>query len=194
MNEMRTGFAFVAIFAIGFGIIGWGVYCVFRSRKASGWPSVLGTMNACEIKKTSDVDGTTYRVHVGYAYEVYGRPYQGDRIAFGYSGSNKRAEHAALYDKLSMARYVGVRYDPSNPADSVLTYGLNLSTVRILVFGFMWVFFMIGFTALWNLSSWSTAWTAVSGLTLLVLPAAAIALLMLSRKKDKAILDRIEIR
>jgi hypothetical protein len=78
---MKTGFALVASFAIGFGIIGWGVYCIFRSRKASGWPSVLGTMNACEIKRTSDVDGTTYRVHAGYSYEVYGRPYQGDRIA-----------------------------------------------------------------------------------------------------------------
>jgi len=191
---MSNGFGFGMLFAVGFGIIGWGVYCVFKSQKASYWPFVLGTMNNCEIKKTSDVDGRTYRVHVGYSYEVYGRQYRGDRIAFGYSGTNKHAEHAALYDKLSRASNVIIRYNPSNPSDSVLTYGLNLSTIRILAFGIMWLLFVTGFTALWTLSSWSNMWTLIFGLTLLFFMTGFITIWMLSRKMDKTILDRIEIR
>ncbi len=191
---MSNGFGFGMLFAVGFGIIGWGVYCVFKSQKASCWPFVLGTMNICEIKKTGDVDGITYRVHVYYSYRVNDRQYHGNRIAFGYSGTNKHAEHAALYDKLSRASNVIIRYNPSNPSDSVLTYGLNLSTIRILAFGIMWLLFVIGFTALWTLSSWSKVWTLIFGLTLLFFMTGFITLWMLSRKMDKTILDRIEIR
>ena len=191
---MSNGFGFGMLFAVGFGIICWGVYCVFKSQKASRWPFVLGTMNSCEIKKTSDVDGRTYRVHVGYSYEVYGRQYHGDRIAFGYSGTNKRAEHAELYDKLSRTSNVIIRYNPSNPSDSVLTYGLNLSTIRILVFGIMWLLFVTGFTTLWTLSSGSKVWTLIFGLTLLFFMTGCIIIWVLSRKMDKIILDRIEIR
>ena len=191
---MSNGFGFGMLFAVGFGIIGWGVYCVFKSQKASRWPSVLGTMNICEIKKTGDVDGITYRVHVDYSYKVYGRQYHGDRIAFGYSGTNKHAEHAALYDKLSRASSVIIRYNPSNPSDSVLTYGINLSTIRILAFGIMWLLFMTGFAALWTLSSWPKVWALIFGITLLLFMTGFITLWMLSRKIDKTILNRIEIR
>lgn len=186
---MGIPLGFIMLFAVGFGIIGWGAYCSLKSRIASNWPIVPGEIKSCEIKKTTDVDGDTYRVLVSYSYEVFGRQYHGDRIAFGYCGSNKYAEHSSLYDKLSMTRKVAVRYNPSNPAESALTFGPKMP-LRILVFGFMWVFFMTGFSILWTQSSHSSVWV----LTLLVLPTGAIALWMLSRKSGKTLLDGIEIQ
>jgi hypothetical protein len=186
---MGTNWGFSMLFVVGFGIIGWGMYCALKSRIASNWPTVSGEIKSCEIKKTTDVDGDTYRVLVSYSYEVFGRQYQGDRIAFGYSGTNSHAEHASLYDKLSMARKVAVRFNPSNPAESALTFGLKMP-MRVLVFGFMWVLFMTGFSILWKQSSHSSVWI----LTLLVLPTGASALWMLSRKSGKSLLDGIEIQ
>lgn len=181
------------LFALGLGIFGWGAYCAIRSHRASAWPSALGTVNTCEIKKSTDVDGITYRVHIGYSYEVHGRQYHGERIAFGYSGSNRYAEHAALYEKLSRSQNLNVRYNRSNPADSVLACGPNLSTIRILVFGFIWLLFMTGFSALWSLSVGTAAWNTVFQLTLFFFTIGCIGLWRLSRKIDKGILDRIEI-
>jgi hypothetical protein len=53
---------------------------------------------------------------------------------------------------------------------------------------------MMGFTALWTLSFWPKVWTLIFGITLLFFMTGFITLWMLSRKIDKTILNRIEIR
>jgi hypothetical protein len=41
-----------------------------------------------------------------------------------------------------------VRYDPKDVSRSVLTYGLNRSTIILLVFGITWTVFVAGLTLL----------------------------------------------
>lgn len=143
---MRIGFTLlilvISIFLIGgFVIVGKGINSIFTADKAADWPTVQGTMNACEIKETNNPDGNTYQLHVDYSYEVLGQNYNGQRLAFGYSKSNRYDEHLLLYNKLSMAKTVLVRYNPVNPSESVLTYGVSEYTItQILKF---WVLFFI---------------------------------------------------
>jgi hypothetical protein len=153
---MGIGFAMVAIFvlfvgaffAVGFNIVGRGVYYLVKSRRARTWPLVEGTIHACE---TETADG---RVSVIYSYSVTGHLHQGQRIAFGYSETGvhpDRANHADLCKKLSEARIVKVRYNPAKPSESVLSCGLNRGTVDTLTFGLIWLFFMTGFAAMFVL-------------------------------------------
>jgi len=151
---MDIGFAmFISVFfAVGLGITGWGAYCVFKSQKAAEWPTVEGRINSCEIKEASHDEETKWRVYVNYSYNVFDQQHQGDRVAFGYSESSGYGAHASLHEKLSKARTVSVRYNPENPSESVLTYGLNRSTIMTLIFGLVWLVFTTGFTVIWTLS------------------------------------------
>lgn len=70
--------------------------------------------------------------------------------AFGSSASNA---HNAIFQRLKEAKGVNVRYDPSAPSVSCLSFGLHRSIQIMLAFAFTWLLFMIGFTLLfWLLS------------------------------------------
>ena len=136
-------------FAAGFAMIGFGLRSVFRANQAKNWPTAKGTIESCRIEESSDSDGgTSYKVEVRYLYAVRGRSYEGTRIAFGYSGSSGRAAHQEIADRLNASETVLVRYDPLQPANAVLAYGLNRSILLLLVFGVTWLLFTTGFSLL----------------------------------------------
>jgi hypothetical protein len=170
-----------------------GAYCLVRSLRAGRWPTVLVTITGCEIEDNADADGTTYRVAVTHTYEVNGRQYRGNRTAFGYCGSNWRSKHAGVHELLSTACCAAVRYNPSNAADAVLTYGFNMPIVRILVFGVMWLLLSAFFTTLWTSATPFLLLPLAVG-CVRVLLAGAATLWILSRRAGTGILDRIEIR
>ncbi|MFO1423550.1 MAG: DUF3592 domain-containing protein [Candidatus Competibacteraceae bacterium] len=158
MKIMSTiGFTlFISIFfVVGFGILGYGIYSLHASKQAKNWPTAEGKITTCELKESSDSDGTTYRAVVRYSYAVAGRSYEGNRVAFGYSGSSSRTAHQEIVDRLSSAKTVRVRYDPADVTRSVLSYGLNRSTIFLLVFGATWLLSVTGFTVLWSVESLS---------------------------------------
>lgn len=151
------GFAlFISLFfAVGFGVIASGIYNLRASRIAKRWPTTEGKITHCQIKKSSDSESTTYRAEVRYSYAVGGAEYKGDRVAFGYSGDGGRQAHQQIVDRLSRANTVLVRYDPANPSQSVLSCGVNRSTILLLVFGTTWLLFVTGFTIVWCMSKGS---------------------------------------
>lgn len=155
MKSHMTFFAlFISIFfVVGFALLGYGIHSYHKGRVSRSWPQTVATINRCEIKEDSDSDGTTWKVEVGYSYSVAGSDYSGDRVAFGYSGSSTRAEHRAIYDKIHRAKSVYVRYDPENPASSVIAPGFNRSTFLALAFAITWLLFTTGFTVLWTSAS-----------------------------------------
>ena len=78
---------FISVFyVIGFGILGWGVHGLMKSRQADRWPTVTANVETCDFLEDRDPEGTTYKVDTRYSYEADGISYTGDRIAFGYSG------------------------------------------------------------------------------------------------------------
>ena len=84
------------------------------------------TSSRLEEQETRDRDGFpthTYSAVVGYQYFVAGKAYSGDRYRYGlfFDGTSAQqivSEHPA-------GKKVGVYYNPSNPADSLLRPGLE---------------------------------------------------------------------
>lgn len=144
-------------FAIGFGIFGYGLYSWYSSEAVKAWPTTTGKIIACKLVESGDSDGTTYQAKVTYSYAVAGTVYQSDRVGFGYTGSSDYAEHRELADRLAAAQLVQVRYDPGNAARAALSYGLNRSTIFLLIFGATWLLFVSGLTALSLVSSFGNA-------------------------------------
>ena len=150
MKRMPTGLIifFSIFFAIGFLILGIGLYSLRMSYLAKNWPTTEGKILQCEVKADTDSNRTTFEAIVKYDYVVGGTRYEGDRIAFGYSGSSLRSAHQEIADRLTGVKTVLVRYDPKDASRSVLTYGLNRSTIILLVFGTTWTVFVAGLTLL----------------------------------------------
>jgi hypothetical protein len=147
-------YLFFSVFlAVGLGILGFGVRSLAKSQQVEGWPKAWGTLLERELVESSDSDGTTYRVEVRYRYAVAGREYESDRIAFGYTGSSAHATHFAIHRKLLDGDTVQVRYNPADPAEAALVYGLHQSTVFLLIFGGVWTIFTLGLFSLFFVSA-----------------------------------------
>lgn len=155
---MRNGtllfIAFIGIFyAVGLGMLGYGLWSIKRSTEAGSWPTVPGRIVACSMKESSDSDGSTYQVQVEYAYKVAGVDYTNDRLAFGYSLSSGYEVHREILEKLQKAQTVEVRYDPGDPQTAVLSYGIHRSIQFVMAFAVTWLAFVIGFTLIWWVAS-----------------------------------------
>lgn len=140
---------FLIFLAVGLGLLGAGARGWWKSNQAGSWPTTQGTLLERDIIEDSDSDGgTTYQVKVRYVYTVAGRNLVSERLAYGYAGSSGRTSHQAIYDKLTRGESVQVRYNPEDPADAVLAYGLNNSTLMLMVFGVVWTMFTVGMLVL----------------------------------------------
>lgn len=133
---------------VGLAMLGFAGHSWWKSSQVEHWPVADGEIIERDFSEDSDSDGTTYRTVVRYRYTVAGRSYDADRIAYGYVGSSGRDAHQAIHDALSRSDRIGVRYNPGNPSESALAYGLNRSTVMLMVFGIVWTFFTLGLATL----------------------------------------------
>lgn len=138
---------FLSVFyLIGFGMLGYGVWNARRSTQAASWPTTPGTIRQLSISEHFDDEGTTYEVKVQYTYTVNGVTHEGSRLAFGYVASGGKKIHDDIYQKLKGVRTVAVRYDPSDPSVSCLSFGLHRSIQLMLAFAITWLAFIFGLT------------------------------------------------
>jgi hypothetical protein len=156
--KKKAGMGCITIFfglfyLVGFAMLGYGIWSAKRSTEAAGWPTAPGILTKVALNENSDSDGATYQVEVEYTYTVAGNAYNGSRLAFGYTASSGRDAHEEISEKLKAAKSVDVRYDPNNPASSVLSFGLHRTIMFVFAFAFTWLAFMGGFTWLWWLST-----------------------------------------
>jgi len=147
-------YAFFALFlAVGLAILGYGVRSLLKSQQVEQWPTTWGTFEQRELVENSGSEGTTWRVAVLYRYRVAGVEHVSDRLAYGYAGTSARGTHQAILDKLMRGDTVLVRYDRDDPGEAALVYGLNQSTIFLLMFGGVWTMFTLGLFSLFFLSS-----------------------------------------
>lgn len=184
----------ICFFAVGVGILCSGINNLIIANQARTWPTTEGTIKSskCAYYYVMN-ESSAYFTHVTYSYTVAGKSYQGDRIAFGYSGSWWRRPNQKIADRLSSAKTVLVRYDPDKPSMAVLSCGLNGSTVMTLFTG-SWLLLMTavillhvfrsrrsnsGIPALsWGLNGFWIIIQGVGGIVLLVVTGLAIASLL----------------
>lgn len=141
-------------FAIGFGITGRALFLIWKAKKAEAWPATRATLHSCALEEIQGGEGIEYRVTVDYSYRVGGKPYRGERLAFGYEKSGDRKKHEKIIEKLNKALVVAVRANPANPSEAVLAYGTDRAAFTMLVGGITWLLFVTGFTALVVMDGW----------------------------------------
>ncbi|MBI1248810.1 DUF3592 domain-containing protein [bacterium] len=137
----KLGTILVATLFIGVGVVGvgYGISEVANASASNDWPTVDGKVVECTLDEFVRETRTNWECKVRYTYEVGGKQYQGDRIAFGYQSTNGKEMHAAIEDKLSQANQVEVHYDPDNPSRSSLSVGIHKATWVPLLGGLMWL-------------------------------------------------------
>ncbi len=146
MGSWAAFWIFSTVFLlIGLGLLAFGLWAAWKSTQAAYWPVVPGKIESLDLEQASDQHGTNYRVKVAYTYSVNGVNHTGSRLAFGYTSSNYPAHHEAILQKLRGGTGVDVRYNPANPAESCLSYGMHRSIQFLLAFAVVWLVSTLGF-------------------------------------------------
>ncbi len=131
-------FAFVAAILIGVG-----VYVRGRAQASKQWPMVLGQVVSSMITSSSSSEGgTTYSPDIRYAYDVGGRAYHSNRVAFGGFTSTSNPRDAQKHtDRYPAGSVVQVYYNPNNPQDATLERRAGSATFLFALGG---LFLVIG--------------------------------------------------
>lgn len=148
---MKSGvWLFLGVFwLVGLSLLGFALWNTWRSTRAASWPTAPGTILDLSLDTKPGEDQPTYEIKVKYAYSVDGIAYEGNRLAFGYASSSGYDAHQQIHRKLTGSREVLVRYDPSDPSVSCLSFGLHRSLQFLFAFAILWLGFIAGFTALY---------------------------------------------
>ncbi|MGO9110375.1 MAG: DUF3592 domain-containing protein [Thermoguttaceae bacterium] len=103
------------------GVIVWDAW---RQIHALGYSTVAGAITCSKVEEHSDEDGTTYRSDLKYTYRVGDRKYEGNQYRYGQWFSADRSA-LRIAAECPVGKAVDVFHDPGNPADAVLTVGLQ---------------------------------------------------------------------
>lgn len=102
--------------------------------KASGtadWPTVRGTIISSESKSSrvshgsGKRSGSAHGIMVDYEYEVDGKSYSSDVVAFGADRFHDAKSASSVMQMYPEGKEVTVFYDPTDPDTSVLEAGIH---------------------------------------------------------------------
>ncbi len=129
--------------AVGAVIVYSAVPGVDEASMARGWPSTTGTVTVSEVAgvygDSSRRQGTAWKAHVEYRYEVEGTLYTSTRLSFSDYASGSRSAHEERAGRYSPGKEVRVFYDPRSPGKSVLELGAPVVDYLTIAFGVFWV-------------------------------------------------------
>lgn len=84
-----------------------------------------------------------YGVRVRYSYNIDGKVYTGTAIAPGYRYSTEEVPQRALLNRYPKGKQVAVYYNPTNPEEAYLEYGLPRFLIAILVLALIFLLVVI---------------------------------------------------
>jgi hypothetical protein len=90
------------------------------SRMSRSWPVAPAFLDDRRADRRVTPRGTTYEIALSYSYDVSGRTYRGDRLAFAPSRLDAGDMLDGLLDKYRPKTAVKVHYNPTDPQESVL--------------------------------------------------------------------------
>ena len=123
--------------AIGGGILAWTCVNFVYALLSRRWPAAAGTIIVSNLQRSRDSDGESlYRPEVSYRYSANGEEFIASRTRYGDSlALSWSAPAARIARRYPVGAVVPVRYDPGDPAESVLEPGLNGLIVAGAAFG-----------------------------------------------------------
>lgn len=137
-------FVWTSVVLVFDGILSWALY---QQLRAAAFPTADGVITKSGIKTTNS-DGPSHRLDVGYTYAVAGQRYTGTRYSSTEIGTNTRAWHK-VRDEFPVGAQVRVAYNPDDPAESMLRPGFTgfhltmvwfLTPFNVVMIG-SWVYF-----------------------------------------------------
>jgi hypothetical protein len=129
------------------GFVLWGIA---RQLMATTYPSAAGVITHSVVQSSSDGEGTTYRPELRFDYTVAGMAYTGTRYRYQVvaSGQGNARQIVAGHP---VGQQVAVRYNPSDPANSVLQTGVEGIDLFLILFLTPFNVVMLAFWwAAWN--------------------------------------------
>lgn len=115
--------------------------------EAERWPSVQGAVLSSRVIENRGDDSTTYRGYVAYSYNVDGREYKNDQVAFMSLSSSCYSCARKIVRNNPKGGSVRVFFNPANPAESVLDRNWRWS----YLLGFLpAIFFFVGIFGLYG--------------------------------------------
>ena len=146
-SDKSLGILTLAMLAAGAGLLLWGGYEINRAYESRGWPNTQGTITSSYIKKENRKDSnnrykTTYYPKVNYQYQVEGKYYSCNRIAFGGVSGGKRSKAKKVVDRYPSGKKVTVYYNPQDPGVAVLKAGFSWGALFAFLTGL--IFFGVG--------------------------------------------------
>jgi hypothetical protein len=128
---------FVLLVGLAAAVFGWlGHSKAVALRQAAGrWSMVPATITAADVQVVAR-QGTSYWVPlVRYRYSVGGKQFEGERIRFGFIGTQSRAAAEKLIAGHPVGSMVMLRYDPHDPTESVLDPDHITANMQICAIG-----------------------------------------------------------
>ena len=125
MKNLILGVIFLSV---GVGVALLGRHMLRQAGESENWPHTGGVIVISTVSQSREYDSrkkrtrTVYRAKIGYAYQVDGKKFQGDKISFGGVGTDRKSAYR-LTAKYPKNRKVDVYYEPSGPENSVLEPG-----------------------------------------------------------------------
>nr|WP_262486763.1 DUF3592 domain-containing protein [Flavobacterium reichenbachii] len=135
-----VGLFLLPFLLIGLGILSYSLCNLYKTEQANSWIQIPAYVEKIDLDIHTNDETTTYEVLVTYSYKIKGKKYLGNRIFFGYSGSNIE-NHEALYAKLKNSRKIMIYVNPNKNQEAVIVPGINYPIIWLLIFAVFWISF-----------------------------------------------------
>jgi uncharacterized protein DUF3592 len=110
---------------IGYGAIAYNLLCILRSLGARKWKKIRGKITTSNILEDCDSDGCTYEAIIRYSYDIKGKNYVSDKIAFGYFANSFKFLARSLTRRFRFGSTPIIYVSPKKPSLSVLVTGIR---------------------------------------------------------------------
>ena len=99
-------------------------------RASQNWSTTQGTVIQSWVRrsKSTDSDGSTsssYHPEIHYLYQILGKEYQGNKIAFGPRVGGNRSRAEKMVEKYPTGATVTIYYHPNKPTNAVLERSIS---------------------------------------------------------------------
>ena len=140
----------IAELALGVGALAYSGWIVAEGVAAARWPTVPGRITEARVERVlgDKWGGHRWEPRVAYSYQVNDQSYTGSRLSFS-DESTYKDWAIAKTGRYVVGTSVAVRYNPTDPARSVLEPGFRWGSLTVGVVGLLFLAAALATLGLW---------------------------------------------